>query len=436
MRMIRWTLLVGLSLLFGSAQGPAVASSPPAAPHSGSTAAATFARTATAQSNPASAAPANPAATEQSRVAAPAAAPIKAPPAVWAAPTDVRAKDTPNDGGKNITVQWKGVSGSIRYRVERAEPDSAFHEVGTAGPSESAYLDNSVPADNQPFRYRVISVGPNGGEGVSDPSNPAASRAQVFNGYLLGVLIAVLGFMAMVIWFIRKARSGAPLFIRKIAGLEAVDEAVGRATEMGKPVLFIPGTGSISDIATIATLNVLGEIAKKTATFGTAILVPNFDPIVYTVAREVVKGAYVEVGRPDSYDVDSVFFLVQDALVYAAAVSGIMEREKPAANFLLGTFYGEALILAETGASTGAIQIAGTDMTTQLPFFVVACDYTLIGEELYAASAYLSREPLMLGALKGEDWGKVVFIALLIVGTIVSLLFGVNGTRILATSGF
>jgi len=65
-----------------------------------------------------------------------------------------------------------------------------------------------------------------------------------------------------------------------------------------------------------------------------------------------------------------------------------MLREKPAANFFMGMFYAESLILAETGNRTGAIQIAGTDADTQLPFFITACDYTLMGEELYAASAY------------------------------------------------
>jgi len=46
----------------------------------------------------------------------------------------------------------------------------------------------------------------------------------------------------------------------------------------------------------------------------------------------------------------------------------------------------------------------------------VACDYTLIGEELYAASAYLSREPKLLSTLKGSDYMKVVIIFLLLLG--------------------
>ena len=78
------------------------------------------------------------------------------------------------------------------------------------------------------------------------------------------------------------------------------------------------------------------------------------------------------------------------------------------------------MLLAETGSTTGAIQIAGTDSYTQLPFFVTTCDYTLMGEELYAASAYLSREPRLLGSLKGQDLGKGILIGVLVGGALLA----------------
>ena len=89
---------------------------------------------------------------------------------------------------------------------------------------------------------------------------------------------------------------------------------------------------------------------------------------------------------------------------------------------LHGRVLRESLILAETGNSIGAIQIAGTAMPAQLPFFVAACDYTLIGEEFFAASAYLSGEPEQLGSLKGQDVGKVVVAILLVVGVLMATL--------------
>jgi hypothetical protein len=356
-------------------------------------------------------------------------------PGSVARPTEVEARDTPSDGGGSITVSWEASPGATGYRVERAAEGEEFEDIGSAADLETTFDDSGV-TDGTLYSYRVIALGPAGTEAISAVVAGVVAKPQWFNMDLFGVALAILIFAGVVIWYIQRARGGADLFVRRIAGLEAVDEAVGRATEMGRAVLYIPGTGQISEMGTVASLNLLGEIAKKTAEFGTPINVPNRDPIVYTVAREVVKGAYTAAGRPDAYQPDSVHFVAQNALAYAAAVSGIMVREKPATNFFMGPFHAESLILAETGASTGAIQIAGTDQVPQLPFFIVACDYTLMGEELYAASAYLSRDPLMMGALKGEDAGKVVFLIILVVGTLVSLLFGVDGGRILSTTGY
>src|SRR2546425_8909753 len=111
----------------------------------------------------------------------------------------------------------------------------------------------------------------------------------------------------------------------------------------------------------------------------------------------------------------------------------MMPRERPAANLLLGAFFAESLLLAETGHETGAIQVAGTANVHQLPFFVVACDYTLIGEELFAASAYLSGEAKLVGSLKGADLIKLVIIAVVLVGCVLET-FGSHGlTQWLAT---
>ena len=55
-----------------------------------------------------------------------------------------------------------------------------------------------------------------------------------------------------------------------------------------------------------------------------------------------------------------------------------------------------------------------------MPFFVTTCDYTLIGEELYAASAYLSREPIQLGTLRGQDFGKAFILVVLALGTLLA----------------
>ena len=252
-----------------------------------------------------------------------------------------------------------------------------------------------------------------------------AEDTRLFDTAKIWIFFAVILYSATVVYCIYHARSGKELFIRRIPGLEAVDEAIGRATEMGRSIMYVLGLGGVSNVATIASMNILSQVAQKTADYETPLRVPCNDPIVMNVVREMVRTAYLNEGRPDAYNEENIFFLTESQFAYAAGVDGMMVREEPAAVFLQGSFFAESLILAETGNSIGAIQIAGTDKEHQLPFFIAACDYTLIGEELYAASAYLSREPMLLGSLKGQDYGKVMIFGAIVIGVILEL-FGIT----------
>jgi hypothetical protein len=143
-----------------------------------------------------------------------------------------------------------------------------------------------------------------------------------------------------------------------------------------------------------------------------------------------VKQAYLEAGKPDQFREEMVTYITYDQFAYAASITAKMVREKPATNFLIGSFFAESLILAETGQAAGAIQVAGTADIPQLPFFVTTCDYTLLGEELYAASAYLSREPVLLGSIKAQDIAKVILMAVMGLG-IVFLALGSEYIKLL-----
>jgi hypothetical protein len=333
-------------------------------------------------------------------------------------------KDFPNDNGGRIVIEWSispQDSELNGYAVYRATEDTLFEKIGFVGRSNNTYTDNKS-LDGIYYRYKIAAIRNDTPVAYSGVSDKVTSSQEWFHTRRLNVLIGVIIYSSLVLWFIYHARKGKEMFIRKIPGLDALEEAVGRATEMGRPILYIPGLSTIADVATIASMNILSQVAKKTAEYNTTLLVPNRNPVVYTIAREVVKESYTDAGRPDAFNPDNVYFVTQNQFGYAAAVCGTMVRDKPATNLFLGMFWAESLILAETGSTTGAIQIAGTDSVHQLPFFITACDYTLIGEELYAASAYLSREPLLLGSLKGQDWGKMIILILILLSSLLMLV--------------
>ncbi len=233
-------------------------------------------------------------------------------------------------------------------------------------------------------------------------------------------LFTTLLFCLTVVAFVTMSKRGKTFYIRPIAGLQEIDNAIGRATEMGRPMLYSMGNGSISDVATIASMGILGLVARRAAEYDTKLIVPCYDYIIMPIAQEIVREAHYAVGRPDTYDRNNVFYLTNVQFAYVAGVNGIMIRERMATNFFMGYFAAEALLMTETGNAVGAVQIAGTDAITQIPFFITTCDYTLIGEELYAASAYLNREPMLLGTLKAQDYFKFFILTVVIIGAVLA----------------
>jgi hypothetical protein len=115
-------------------------------------------------------------------------------------------------------------------------------------------------------------------------------------------------------------------------------------------------------------------------------------------------------------------YLSDQQFGYSASVMGILMREKPGAHIMIGAYWAESMQLAEVGATVGAMQISGTAQTSQIPFFLVSTDYCLIGEEIYAAGAYLSNEPALIASLAGQDVGRMLAIGLGILGSLLTTM--------------
>jgi hypothetical protein len=363
-----------------------------------------------------------------------------------AGPATFQAVAPPNDGGLELELKWDvevPKENTIALYRSGVGPDGpwALAKGGLKGDVQS-FVDKVTqnPNDEPPaptYWYRLLVLSKDAAQAKDTSLQSLAPRslatltaigvpkAHFFidkpgHRLLLGLIIAVA---LMMFWFTKQVRQGHEIKIRRIPGIDAIEEGIGRATEMGKPVLYVPGIDSLEDIQTIASMLILGEVSKTIAEYQADLIVSCCVPIVREVADEVVKSGYFRAGHPDAYDPTSVRFIASEQFAFCAGTNGIMYRQKPATNIYLGRFFAESLILAETGFVNRSIQIAGTAEATQLPFFVAACDYTLIGEELFAVSAYLSNDARLVSALKASDWVKIATVALLVVG-VISRSFG------------
>lgn len=245
----------------------------------------------------------------------------------------------------------------------------------------------------------------------------------ILKGGMVFSLASLIIAFIIYLFCIDRSLKGKPPKIRMIPGLEAIKECVSRAVEMGRPVFYSTGVGSLSggDMSmTLSGLTLLGYAARLSADLGASFTYIATVPTIVPIAEDMIRTAYGESYRPEQIN----YIPNQTALM--SSIIGEYERSKPAANFLLGALYWETVILAEAGANVGAMQVGGTGRLYQVPYCVAMCDYSLIAEELLAAGAYISKESSQLGTILGADILRFIIIAL----SIIVAIAGASGNDI------
>jgi len=227
--------------------------------------------------------------------------------------------------------------------------------------------------------------------------------------------------------FMYQGAKGKKISVRRLPAMDAIQEAIGRCAEMGRPLFYTTGVGGLKlsnasqGPQTLASISIMESAAKLCARKGVRIDV--FTPIAdaLPLIEETLRTSYLVEGSSEEFNRDMIHF-VPEYDPYVAGCLGYLQRERPASCILMGGFSSESVILGEAGNTVGALQIGGTANTGQIPFLVATCDYVLISEELYAASALINNDPNIIGCLKGEDFVKMLLVGLVFVGYILALV--------------
>ncbi|MGH7742091.1 MAG: DUF6754 domain-containing protein, partial [Candidatus Eiseniibacteriota bacterium] len=260
-----------------------------------------------------------------------------AAPSPPAPPSGLTWSDVPNDAGRAVVLEWKlspdDSAGLVSgYFVERSEsPAGPWTTVDSTLAHIATREDQSVQR-NVDYFYRVSAFGPGGRTPALSVTGPVRATSQWINQTRWSVLVFLVVFFAAVLFYMASAQSGRKPFVRRIPGIDAIEEAIGRATEMGRPVLYVPGITDIDDMQTVAGLVILESVAKITARYETQVTVPVAYPIPFTIAEEMVKSGYLNAGKPELYDPRSVSFVSPEQFAFVAAITGIMMRDRPAAH--------------------------------------------------------------------------------------------------------
>ena len=250
--------------------------------------------------------------------------------------------------------------------------------------------------------------------------------AVIVEGRVMAFILLVATFALFYI-YMYLGKSGREIWVRTLPAMAAIPEAVGRAAEMGRPLYYTCGIGADEGLQdamqgpqVLASMSIMGYVARECVKSG--VKMDAFIPLPSAIplAEETLRTAYLAEGRPEEYSPDIITFISGQS-AYLTGTLGYFQRERPASTILIGGFYYESVVIGEAGNAINAFQIGGTNNTHQMPFLIATCDYMLLAEELFAASASISKDPDLLGSLKGEDIMKFILIATMAIGFILGL---------------
>jgi len=254
----------------------------------------------------------------------------------------------------------------------------------------------------------------------------------LITGRLFG-LISIVIVVVAILWFMQRSLLGKIPKLRRLPAVDVITELLGRCVEMGRPAWYLMDNVDMTTPSvlapTVATFQILSYTAREAARLGAKFFVPVTQGLAYTIANDIVEEAYRVEGKLEDFDpLGTVMYLPSGAdRMY---ILNNMWKERIAGAFLLGSWYHKAIIYSEQAARVGALMLGGTDTTHNIPFLVAVCDYSLIGEELYALGAYVSQDPIQSSCLAGQDIGKYIAIALMVIGSILASI-GINISSIL-----
>jgi len=219
------------------------------------------------------------------------------------------------------------------------------------------------------------------------------------------------------------ALKGRRAKLRRIAGLDAIDEGVGRAVELRRPVAVDLHTGTLSTVDGVLALTYLDYAARKAAEVGANFVVGLGAAEVTPVATDIVRSAYILADKEEMFNATSMIRFISPAQWgYTGGWLGLVAREKPGLIFIPGSMGAEVMLIAEAGQWVGAMQIACSTSLLNIPFLVAGCDYVIMGEEFYAGAAMISQNPVQLGCIVGQDHFRLITISLVIFGSILVTL--------------
>lgn len=239
------------------------------------------------------------------------------------------------------------------------------------------------------------------------------------NGLTLAGLLLILLTVGMMLAFAAR-RGGAARSAREVRAFSRLREAIGRAVEEGTRLHLSSGHGGVitpQSASTLAALTLLRRAADLTSASDRPPVATAGESLTTLLADDLLQAAYrTATGLQAPFIGGRLSGLTPFS--YAAGALPVMYDEAVSANILLGHFGLEAALLTDAAERKHAFTIAGSDSLSAQSVFYATAEEALLGEDLYAASAYLHPAPMHLASLRAQDVLRWLIVLIVLVGAL------------------
>jgi hypothetical protein len=240
-----------------------------------------------------------------------------------------------------------------------------------------------------------------------------------------GLGLIFIGLIAVILIVLSLMGRRAQRSLREIPALTSLYRAIGLSVEDGSRLHVSLGFGGLLTPrggSALAALSALRHIAERTSVGDRPPVATSGDPTIALLSQDTLQTGYAAAGAEELYVPTTGRLTGASQFSFAAGALPVISNENVSANVMLGHFGAEAGLLTDAAERNNIVTIGASDSLSAQSILFAASQQPLIGEELYAVSAYLSNDPVHTASLTVQDILRWLLILFLLGGAILKLV--------------
>ncbi len=236
------------------------------------------------------------------------------------------------------------------------------------------------------------------------------------------IIFLVAAVLLLAFTFLRRK---SPAVFRKIEAYERLNRAVGLAVEGGTRLHVSIGRGNLFTArggSALAGLAMLRRLSERTSLSDHPPVVTSGDASLAILSQDTLQAGYRAAGAEDQYRFTTGRLTGLTPFAFAAGTIPVMHDEKVSANVIIGDLGSEAALLADAADAENADLIAASDNLSAQSVLYASSQEPLIGEELFAAGAYLGAGKSHEASLQAQDLLRWLVILAILGGAVLKFL--------------